>query len=75
MLSPGDALYFYIDMLQTGSLTADLAQSALFLALGLWISWSVITKTSRHEIHSFAAMADTLQPLQNTDAAAPARSE
>lgn len=69
MLSPGDALYYYMDMLTGGNLTADLAQSALFLGLGLWISWSVITRTAKHNVHQAAAVASTLQPLPG--AAAP----
>ncbi len=73
MLSPGDALYYYMDMLTGGNLTADLAQSALFLGLGLWISWGVITRTAKQDIHQAAAVASTLQPLPGV--AAPTSSE
>lgn len=66
MLSPGDALYFYQDMLLGGNLTADLAQSALFLALGLWISWSVITRTAKQDVRQAVSVASTLRPLEHT---------
>lgn len=60
--SPRIVLQLYWDMLTGGNLTADLVQSAIFLALGLWISWSVITRTAKQDAHAASAVAATVQP-------------
>ena len=57
------ALRMYLDMVQSGSLTVNLVQSGMFLALGLWISWGIITRTSRQEVKQAAATVSTLLPL------------
>lgn len=49
-------------VLLEGELTANLLQGAIFLALGLWISWGAITRTSTHEVRDAAAVQATLQP-------------
>lgn len=64
LLTPGFAVELFVTFLLNGNLTADLAQSALFLALGLWFSWSIITNTSSHMVRSAAAVQSTLQPYR-----------
>lgn len=56
-------LGMYADAVASGSITGNLIQSGLFLLLGLWFSWRVITRTGRQQAHQAAAAADTLRPL------------
>jgi len=48
--------------LQEGELTAGLLQGALFLALGLWFSWSQISHTGHQDVQSAATVQATVQP-------------
>ncbi len=45
-----------------GALTAGLLQGALFLALGLWFSWSQISHTGQQDVQSAATVQATVQP-------------
>lgn len=65
-ISLAAALRMYIDMVQSGSLTANLVQSGMFLALGLWISWGIITRTSKQEVRQAVTTISTLLPLDTT---------
>ncbi len=49
-------------VLQEGELTSSLLQGALFLALGLWFSWSQISHTSRQDVQGAATVQATVQP-------------
>lgn len=58
----GEYLVAFVVVLLEGELTANLLQGALFLGLGLWVSWRTITRTSQHEVRAAAAVEATLQP-------------
>ncbi len=45
-----------------GELTGNLLQGALFMALGLWFSWSKISHTGRQDVQSAATVQATLLP-------------
>jgi len=49
-------------VLREGELTAGLLQGALFLALGLWFSWSQISHTGHQDVQSAATVQATVLP-------------
>lgn len=53
---------FFFMVLQEGKLTGNLLQGALFLALGLWFSWSQISHTGRQDVQSAATVQATILP-------------
>lgn len=52
---------FVITVLE-GELTGSLLQGALFMGLGLWISWGQISHTSSHEVQIATAVQATMHP-------------
>ena len=62
ILSPVASMELFWQLLAGGDLTADLVQSVVFLALGLWFSWGIVTRTTKHEVAGSAMVAATLQP-------------
>ena len=63
VISPAVGMRMYAELVQSGNLTANLVQSGIFLLLGLWFSWGIITRTSKHEVGQAVYTVDTMQPL------------
>lgn len=61
VLSPAYVISILPDFLVSG----DFIMSVIFLAVGLWVSWGQITRTTKHEVRNAAAVAATLQPYSS----------
>lgn len=57
-----DYLVVFVLALLDGELTAGLLQGALFMALGLWISWGQISRTSGNDVQEATAIQATMHP-------------
>lgn len=67
VLSPAYVVRFTIDRLQSGSAGGYFLQSAVFLALGLWLSWGVVSRTAAQSGRAAVAALDTLQPMDESE--------
>lgn len=58
--SPFDSMRFFFQNIESGDIAASLVQSLLFLALGLFIVFRIVTRTNQHETHDAGILADSL---------------
>lgn len=70
VVEPSVGLRMYTEAVAAGSLTPALVQSAVFLLLGLWISWGIVTRTAGHEVRRASSVLETVTPLDGQSAAA-----
>ena len=56
----------YFDLMTPGDMFADMWQSVLFMALGVWIVFRRISQTSVSEVHSAGTLMDSMMPYSGS---------
>ncbi len=72
--SPIDTVRYFYQVMDSGDIIASAAQSLLFLAIGLFIVFRIITRTNSHEAHDAGILADSVMPWRSSAPSAPSAS-
>ena len=60
-----DTIAYYFQLYAFSDIVASMGTEFLFLLLGIWISWRLITQTGHSEVNSIKNTAATIQPYSN----------
>ena len=61
-----DTVMLYFDFYTPSEMALSMAKPYIFLALGLWVTFRTITRTSAHEVADASAVLDSMTPYQSS---------